>query len=107
MARFFIETLNGTYYQFTAPATAYPEVLQPKLGVLSEDELPEDAEIEPMMTGEGYADFKIVALRLTLASGSSRVRLASALAPINTLPGTEVFGSRIRRVRPTRRRVRV
>lgn len=107
MARFYIQTLSGKYYQFSSRATAYPDAILPKLGVLKESDLPADAELEEMMTGDRYADLNVVVLRLTLATGKSKVRLADAAAPIGTLKGTDAFGSKIRKVRPARQRVRV
>lgn len=107
MARFYILLPTGKYYQFSTTAAAYPDALLPKLGVLKESALPADAELEEMMTGDRYADLDIVRLRLTLATGKSKVRLASATAPIGTLKGTDAFGSKIRKVRPDRQRVRV
>jgi hypothetical protein len=107
MARFYIETTGGKYYQFASTAAAYPDAILAKLGVIKESALPADAELEEMLTGDRYADFAIVVLRLTLADGKSKTRLASAVAPIGTLKGTDVFGSKIRKVRPARQRVRV
>ncbi|MBE9012661.1 hypothetical protein IQ250_20890 [Pseudanabaenaceae cyanobacterium LEGE 13415] len=108
MPRFYIPSkLPGRYYQFAARATAYPPAILPGLGVIPEADLPANAEVEEHLTRDRYAEFPILQLRLSLKNGRSVVRLASALAPINTLIGADVFGSEVNKVRPARQRVRV
>lgn len=108
MARFYIPSkIAGRYYQFGAPASAYPDAILSGLGVIKESALPDSAKVEEHLTRDRYAEFPILPLRLTMKDGRSFTRLASAIAPISTLAGAEAFGSKVVKVRPARQRVRV
>jgi hypothetical protein len=107
MAKFFIATETGRYYQFSARATAYPDAILSGLSVVKEADLPANAQIEEHQTGERYQAFSILRMRLSLKNGKSVVRLASALAPLPSLIGVNAFSSTVTKVRPARQRVRV
>lgn len=105
MPKFFIPVdLDGGHYQINTPNDAYPVSIRVTLGVLTEAQLPDNAEI---LDAGVVAEHPVIRLRLKMANGKNYYRYASALAStdLRTLIGREAFGSTIRSVRPARRRV--
>lgn len=98
MPRFYIRERQdrNVYYQFNAPAAAYPEGVRGLLGVFPS--LPEGGRAT---TRGNFKDYMITKVRIKLANGQSKVRLCDVDAlgiAMYELPTVNAFGSTITEV---------
>lgn len=110
MPRFYIEVEDDLFYQFNAPATAYPAAVATELGVRA-TRPPSPAKV----TRAGiFADWGILRVRMPIVDASTGLTLRTVIRlcdvdnfsdAVDNLAGSTAFGGQIEGVYPVRKRL--